>query len=142
MPAVKSLDRATKKWVNRAAVSQDAYTDGVQNPRVDWAAATAAAEGAYKTGVTQAMTANRFGAGVKKAGTQKWQENAQAKGPGRWSEGVALSQGAYEKGFAPYRQVIEGVNLPPRGPKGDPNNIKRVQMIADALHKKKVSMTS
>jgi len=142
MPAVKSLDRASKKWTQRASVSQEAYTDGIDNPRVDWAAATQAANQAYKSGITQSLAADRFAAGVKKAGTSKWADNAKKKGPGRWSEGVAMSTDAYEKGFSPYRQVIEATNLPPRGPKGDPNNIKRVSLLAEALHKKKVAMGS
>jgi hypothetical protein len=46
----------------------------------------------------------------------------------------------YEKGFAPYRDVIEQTALPPRFPKRDPRNIQRVSAIATALAKKKTGM--
>jgi hypothetical protein len=36
-------------------------------------------------------------------------------------------------------QVIESIQLPPRGPKGDPRNIERVRVIAQALRARKLA---
>ena len=44
----------------------------------------------------------------------------------------------FEKGFAPYADVIRATALPPRFPKGDPRNYTRVQVIGTALRAKKV----
>lgn len=140
MPNIKALDMISRKWARVAAASQEEYEQGVRNPRTDWAKATTDANNAYKAGISQALSEDRFAKGVAKAGTRKWQENAIAKGPRRWAEGIGLSEGAYEAGFAPYRQVISGITLPPRGPKGDPNNIRRVSIIAKALHEKKLQL--
>lgn len=139
MPQVKSLDRISDKWARVAAVSQPEYVDGINNPRTDWAQATAAAESNYERGVQQAIQAKRFGKGVGKAGTAKWQERVSTVGPQRWAEGINNSRGNYESGFSPYREVIQRTQLPPRGPKGDPKNIARVAVIAEALHKKKIT---
>lgn len=138
MPPVKSLNRIAEKWARVASVSQNEYTEGVNNPRADWAQKSQAAADAWNRGVQQAIQRQAFSKGVNAAGTAKWQERTLAKGPERWAQGINLSQGAYERGFAPYREVIERTTLPPRGPKGDPKNIQRVAAIADALHKAKM----
>lgn len=139
MPAVKSLDRISSKWARVAAVSQGEYEEGVKNPRVDWAEATKAAEANYERGVQAAIQRKSFGKGVSKAGTAKWQTNTLTKGPSRWAGGIQISEQAYQSGFAPYREVIMRTVLPPRGPKGDPKNIQRVAVLADALHKERIS---
>ena len=138
MPPVKSLDKISQKWSQVAQVSQGAYEDGIRNPKSDWAENTAKAAKNYASGVQKAISAGRFEKGVQKAGNSKWQQNAIAKGPARWAEGIRLSQTAYEQGFAPYRTVIENTTLPERGPVGDPANINRVKVMADALHKEKL----
>jgi hypothetical protein len=140
MPKVKSMDRITAKWVRQSASAQPEYEAGVANPKKDWASATSAAEASYKTAVVKAANENRFGAGVRKAGNTKWQQNTLAKGPGRWTEGINLSQDAYTKGFQPYRQALESLTLPVRGPKGDPNNIQRVALVAKTLYETKQNL--
>ncbi|KKM89624.1 hypothetical protein LCGC14_1246850 [marine sediment metagenome] len=142
MPPVKSLDKISEKWARVAAVSQPDYVDGIQNPRADWAQQTVAAAANYNSGVQKAIQEKRFEKGVTSAGTSKWQERSLAVGPDRWLQGITLSRNAYETGFAPFRQVIERVVLPPRGPKGDPKNIQRVAVLADALHKEKLARLS
>ena len=139
MPAVKALDRISSKWARVASVSQPEYEEGVRNPRSDWAEKTKAAEGNYDRGVQQAIQQKRFGKGVARAGTAKWQKNSIEKGVNRWAQGIQVSQAAYEAGFQPYREVIMRTTLPPRGPKGDPKNIQRVAVMADALHKERLS---
>lgn len=138
MPAVKSLDKISSKWSRVAQQSQQAYEEGVQNPRRDWAENTAKAANNYAAGVQAAISNKRFEKGVAAAGNSKWQAAALEKGPARWAEGVRLGQSNYERGFAPYRTVIENTNLPARGPVGDPANINRVKVVADALHKEKL----
>ena len=140
MPAIKSLDRISKKWARVAAVSQENYTEGINNPRADWKTQTLAAEKNYDAAIQKAISQKRFGKGVSAAGTEKWKRNALEKGPARWSQGIAVSTDAFEKGFAPYAEVIKNTTLPARGPKGDPANINRVAVMAKALHDKKESL--
>ena len=138
MVAIRKLEDITKKWKEVTPTRAPAYEYGVANPLRDWATNAAAASNAWKAGVQDAITNDRFKKGVTAAGTAKWQEAAKAKGPGRFREGVELGAPNFEKGFAPYRDTLEKLTLPPRGPKGDPKNIDRVRVIADALHKVKV----
>jgi hypothetical protein len=140
MANVKSMARISDKWKRVSAGAGAEYEEGVRNPRADWATETKKAESTYEQGIQASITRKAFGKGVTKAGSDKWQKNAIAKGPGRFSTGVALAQDDYEKGFAPYREVIERTALPARGPKGDPKNLQRVAILAKALHDKKISM--
>jgi len=133
MAAIKSAEKASEKFVQRAAVAGTAYNEGVAAPRTDWATATKAAEDNYKTGVAAASNAGRFGKGVSKAGSSKWQKAAQEKGSARFASGVASAQQAYSEGFEPYRARIASLTLPARYPRRDPRNLQRVTAVATAL---------
>jgi len=54
---------------------------------------------------------------------------------------VRLARVDYEEGFKPYRDLIASIDLPPRGPRGDPSNIDRVRIIAERLHALKRSIS-
>lgn len=134
MPKVKSASEIAEKWGRVTPERAVDYEKGIKSPKKDWASSTKAAEGAYKEGVQKAIVEGRFGKGVEKAGTSKWQEKALAVGPARYGEGVRVAQPAFEKGFAKFRDIIEKTTLPPRFAKGDPRNIERVKVMASALH--------
>lgn len=129
-----------EKWSRKASQSTADYEQGVKNPRADWQQATVAATENQKQGVLDAISRGSFEKGVKKAGSAKWQTNALAKGQQRYVEGVQQATNDYESAVAPYMATIEGTQLPPRYPKGDPRNIQRVKAINDALRKKKLAM--
>jgi hypothetical protein len=138
MANIKSMLRTTTKWTRQSASSTPEYQAGIENPKTDWQIAAAAAEANYQAGVQAAITRKAFGKGVAKAGTAKWKTNALRKGVQRWSEGVGLSVDAYTAGFQPYHEVIARTVLPARGPKGSPQNIQRVVVMANALHDEKM----
>lgn len=140
MPKIRSASEVSKKWARVTPERAEDYRLGVMNPKKDWADETAKSEKIYEEGVKKAITNKRFGKGVRAAGTAKWQKGAIEKGTERFGPGVEHAQEAYEKGFAPYRDVIEGLSLPPKYPKGDPRNLARVAAVAKALHDKKMSM--
>lgn len=133
MANIKPIEQSSDKWVRRASVAGPDYLAGVTNPRRPWAAAAGEAENNYKAGVTAAANAGRFGAGVKAAGDEKWKNGALKKGPGRFAEGVAIGKDDWGKGFSPYQSAIAALALPPRGPKGSPQNIQRVASVATTL---------
>jgi hypothetical protein len=137
MPKVRG--NPAEKWVRKASASTQDYTDGVDNPRVPWATAAAAAAANQAAGVQAAIARQAYAKGVQKAGNDKWQRKASGVGASRFSQGVQAGQSDYQSGVAPYLQVIESTTLPPRGPKGDPKNLQRVAAIATALRNKKVS---
>lgn len=133
MAFIRSIEQISKKFAQVTPGRTEDYRFGVENPRRDWATATAAAEAAYDAGVTQAIAKKRFGKGVKQAGTQTWQQGAVEKGTSRWGPGVTLSMDKYARNFAPYRDAIERTTLPPRYARRDPRNLDRVKAIVNAL---------
>jgi len=137
MARTKTASQVASKWGRVTPQRAEDYSIGVQNPRVPWAAATKAAEERYKEGVNAAMQRGAFGKGVAAAGDAKWSAKSMAKGPTRFSEGVALSTPDYEAGVGKYLDVINNTTLPPRYAKGDPRNLKRVEVLATALRKAK-----
>ena len=138
MPVVKPARDIAEKWA-RVTPQRDAdYRKGVEAPIRDWGTETAAAADRYSEGVTIAAQEGRFAKGVREAGTEKWKKGAVQKGATRWGPGVRVAQADFEKGYAPFRDAIERVVLPPRRPKGDPANIERVAAVAAALHLTKV----
>jgi len=135
---MKSTADIAAKFASRAQAAGPEYAAGVKTPSVDWQSAASAAGDNYEQGVTQAIGRKAFQKGVAAAGTAKWQEKASTVGASRYGQGVAGAQGAYAAGFDKYAGILSNLSLPPRAPKGSPQNISRVQAVADALHRGKV----
>ncbi len=138
MAEIKALKNIRDKWTRVTPGRTEDYKLGIQNPRRDWAEEAASAKDIWKAGIDAAAQKDLYRKGVIAAGTNKWQEKALKKGPGRFSEGVYLAGDDYEKGFKPYHEAIERVDLGPRYPRRDPRNIERVKRIVEALVKVKL----
>ena len=136
--ATKDINTIASKWSSRAQAAGPDYTAGVKTTTKDWAQNTSQAADSWGAGVSQAVSDGRFAKGVAAAGTPKWQSAASTKGAQRYPQGVASGQPAYVSGFTPFLQVIQNLSLPPRSPRGSPNNVQRVSVIDAALHAKKV----
>lgn len=135
---VPSAAEIAAKFARVAPGRTDDYTKGIQgtSPQ-DFQTAALAGASSYAQGVQAAIAAKRFDKGVAQAGT-RWQQKAVEKGTGRYASGVAGAAGDYETAFAPFQATIASTTLPARGAKGDPKNIERVRVIAEALRRKKV----
>jgi hypothetical protein len=127
-----------EKYTRVTPQRQSDFEAGIKAPKENWEEKTKAAEGNFEQGVTTAIANKSFGKGVAAAGNAKWSDKTLNVGAGRWGTGVRAGAADYEKGVAPFRQVIESTTLPPRYPKGDPRNIDRVNTMAKALHDAKV----
>lgn len=125
------------KWARNSAGASADYASGAQNPRRSWAESTQASEGNYEAGVQEAIGRKAFSKGVQDAGDSKWKAGIQEKGRARYSQGVAVAQDEYQKGFAPYVSTLNSLTLPPRGPKGQ--NYQRSQLVGEAMRETKLS---
>ena len=138
MPEIRSVGEIREKWLRVTQQRAPDYLEGVRSPKKDWEAGARAAEPAYEAGVTAAIARKAFGKGVSEAGTGKWKKKAEELGGPRFGPGVAAAGPEYEKGMGPVVDTIRATTLPPRGPRGDPGNIERVRIMADALHRMKI----
>lgn len=137
MANIKDLAVIASKFATVTPGRAAEYAAGVERSTVDWANATAAAEGNFEAGIQKAISAKAFSKGVKAAGSEKFKAGVRDKGSVRWGPGVSIAGPAYEKGYAPYHAAISSLTLPPRRPRRDPGNLARVAAIATALGKLK-----
>ena len=135
---VKDAGASAAKFVQRAGAAAADYQQGVQGAGEDWQRNTAAAADNYAAGVQEALTRGAFARGVQAAGGAKYSQKAGTVGARRFPEGVREGGAAFQAGVAPFLQTIAGLTLPPRRPKGDPANFQRVQVIGEALRRRKV----
>jgi len=138
--AIKVKDAATagSKFVQRAAAAAGDYQTGVQGAGEDWARNAAASEENYNAAIQESITRHAFARGVQTAGAAKYSQRAATTGARRFPEGVREGGPAFQAGVQPFLQAISALTLPPRRPKGDPANFQRVQVIGDALRRRKV----
>lgn len=141
MAKVRSLAKITDKYKRVAPTKAKEYEEGIKDTKKDWVDETAAADEAWAGGVQEAISRGAFKAGVEATGQAGWLDPALKKGVGRYRSGIEYGIPKYNKKFAPYRDVIESTDLPPRGPKGAPQNLDRVAVITAALHDEKVRRT-
>lgn len=135
---IKSVSEIAAKYARVTPQREPDYTEGIEDTSPDeYESATLAAEDIYERGVAEAIRRKAFGKGVRGSGP-RWREKSLDLGPRRFAEGTAAAADEYAEGFEPFRDVIAGITLPPRGPAGDPKNIERVRAITEALRKKKV----
>ncbi len=135
---IKSASAIAEKWSRVTPGRSTEYRSAIEETApADWESPTKASEPVWAQAVQQAAAEGRFGRGVVGAG-EKWKRKAAELGTTRYGPGVAAAGPDFAAGFAPYREVIAGVTLPPKGPKGDPANYERVRAIGDALHRKRV----
>lgn len=97
--ARKSVQDATTKWQQRVAQSGQFYTQGVQNPNVDWAGAAVAAASRRNAGLQRAIADGRIDAGIQRAGTAKWRQGAVNKGAQNWATNTPKAAPAYSQGL-------------------------------------------
>jgi len=140
MAGIRAVDVIAKKWATVTPQRAPQYEEGVRNPTKDYAQGAIAANDAWKQGVQQAISGDRFKSGVARAGTAKWQDRAIKLGVARFGPGVQVAEADYQAGFAPYREAIAGVQLPPRGPRRSPQNLQRVTVMVQALSARKEAM--
>lgn len=88
-----------------------------------WERRKAAARAAYSSGIAspRSGTPREAGPGAKK-----------------YARRSKSARSAWARGWEPYRKILLGLKLPPRGERNSAANFKRSQMVAVALHAEKV----
>ena len=140
--AVANINTIAAKYSTRAQAAVPDYKAGVQAPRRSQSQTAIAAAPTWAQAVQQAATNGTYAKGLAASGDTKWQNNSLNLGAQRYGPGVANAQSAYATGAAPYLTAISNLNLPPKGVRGSPQNIARVQAVDTALQQVKAQQTT
>jgi hypothetical protein len=131
---IKPASSSQQKYVNNTGNASQSYTDGINNPRRDWLAATTAAEGTWATSVQAAIAANSFGKGINQDAAGKQKTNAIALGVSRYPAGTKNAAPNWAKFTQPVLDAMAGVPDMPRGPKMSQQNFDKQHAYASAAH--------
>lgn len=135
---IKSTSDIATKYARVTPGRVDDFEQGIKDTSPDeYEEPTLAAEDIYEKGVMQGISRKAFGKGVRGSGP-KWKDKSLDEGPTRFMSATGKAADEFAEGFGPYREVISDLTLPPRGPVGDPKNIRRVEAVAKALRDKKI----
>lgn len=138
---VRESGKASSRFATRAAAALPEYLEGTAAAGNEWLQGTVEGEANFAAGVTAAVASKAFSRGARKAGAASFVDGTQKKGATRFPQGVAEAGPDWEKGVKPFLDTVAGLTLPKRGRRGDPANLQRVAMVANALHAKKVAMS-
>lgn len=137
---VPSAADIAKKWTEVTPARATYYEAETPKAADIWEANTKAAKGTYKAGISVARIAERFEGGVSRAGAAKFRRKVEAVGIDRFGPGVAAAEVDMKDGVGPYRDVLDGLDVPDRRPRGDPANLKIVEKIFKELHAKRMAV--
>ena len=137
---VKSATEIANKWADVTPARASYYEAEAPAAGAEWEAETVAAGGTYKAGISVAGIEKRFVGGVKRAGAAKFARKVKDVGVARYSPGVAAAKTDMATGIADYVAVLEGLEIPDRGPRGSVANYAIVQKVGDALYKKRLAV--
>ena len=135
---VKSLGDTVERWVTETPRRADYYAKYTPAAAEDWEKNTVAAAPIYKAAVQAADIDKRFAGGVKRVGAAKFRRKVESVGKARFGPGIEAARDDYNAGIAPFLEVLTKLDVPERKPRGDPANLKRVEVIAKALHEERL----
>ena len=138
--SVKSATEIAKKWALVTPARASYYELEAPAAGGKWEERTTASGGVYKAAISAAGIQDRFVGGVKKAGAAKFSRKVKDVGVDRYAPGVAAAEADMAKGVAPFRDILDGLEIPDRGPRGSPGNYAIGQKVGDALHKGRLAL--
>jgi len=132
---VRGTAELANKFKTRAGAAAQDYKSGVEAGGADWEQNTVNAKPAYEAGVQESIAKGRYEKGVRKSGGAHYVKRASELGAQRYPTGVAAGADRWATNTAPYLQALQGMTLPPPGPRGGPQNQARASMVAQELRK-------
>ena len=117
-----------------ASGMSERYVQGVTTTTKSWQAETLKAEAAWKLGTAEAAAKGLFRKGVGRVTTEEWRSASEVLGGERYASGITAGVPKYVANVQPFLNVLKGISLKPRGPRGAAQNYERVKQIGTALH--------
>lgn len=135
----KTIGEAQKKWGEVTPGRASEYVAQTVARAAKWESNTLAAVPVWHQSLQAANIQARMSTALRRAGAAKFGRKVREVGQTRFGSGVTAALADYAERFAPYLQIIQGLNLPSRGPRGDPRNYNRVNAVGDALYRARIA---
>ena len=129
---IKPASASQQKYVTNTGGAVKSYTDGINQPRRDWQASTAAAEGTWEQATQQAIANKSFAKGITPDASNKQKTNATTLGAQRYPQGASNAAPVWAKNTQPVLDAMANVPDLPRGPKMSQQNFDRQHAFAAA----------
>jgi hypothetical protein len=136
--AIKDAAMSGDKFVARGQAAGEDYKLGVRGSGERWKANTKAGKDNWIQGVQESISRDAFTKGVDAAGAAGFEDRALAVGPQRFAQGIGQAKGKWIANTTPFLNMMAGLSLTPRGPKGSPQNQQRSNEVAAANRRKKI----
>lgn len=134
MVRVSNLNNAADKFQRRASSAGQDYEQGVSEVSdSEWQQATQESADTWEQGIQEAIAEGRFQAGVNNP-NKSWQEASLETGSQRFTAGAGQAGDVWRQSFSEFADVLEGLNLQPRGARGSEANYQRSRQVGEALH--------
>lgn len=140
MIKVKDLTTVVDKWTTVTPGRAAYYEAEASVAGEEWEKKATAAAPAFKAAVTAGNIDRMFTGGIKRAGAAKYNRKVKDVGAARFSSGIAAAGTDYSAGIAPYLDLMRGLTLPARAPRGSEANLARVRMIMVENNKKRAAL--
>jgi len=138
--SVKSASEIAEKWASVTPGRASYYASEAPEAGGKWEERTSASGGVYLAAISAAGISDRFVGGVKRAGAAKFARKVRDVGVARYAPGVAAAKEDFARGFADYQAVLDGLEIPDRGPRGSPGNYAIVEKVGSVLHAKRLAV--
>ena len=131
MPRGITAQEASARLESAGFANADRYAKGVQGKGGAWFSGASKAGANYQQGVQAAIAADKFGKGVRDAGSQSYDLGVTQKGTANWPTGMQQAGGKYQRKIAKFQPLWDQALPTPGGPKRSPANVKRMQENMD-----------
>jgi hypothetical protein len=137
---VPTAEDISKKWGDVTPGRADYYRTNASVAGADWESGALAAVPIWKAAMAQAGIDKRLEGGIRKAGSAKFERKIKDVGADRFGPGVTAAIPDMKAGIGPFRDVLDGLTISERGPRGSDKNYKIVKEVGDALYKKRLAL--
>lgn len=133
---MKTASLAGPKWQVRAGAAGQDYATGANSTQKDQAANAIAAKAIYQAALTASFAAGSYEKGLGRSGKAGWLQGIVQKGIQNYQTGVSTAKALtkYVTHSGMFDAARGAASSAPRGPKGSPQNLQRVTLVANALH--------
>lgn len=138
----KSIQESQAKWGLVTPGRAAEYSARAQAAGQKWESGAIGAVPIMLQALSAANMAARVAQGLRRAGAGKFSRKIRTVGEMRFGPGIAAAVADYGERFAPFLQIIQGVTLPGRGPRGDPRNYQRSTAVGDALYRARIASSA